>query len=155
MKNSITLFLGLTLGLTINAQTVEEIIEKNIKARGGIEKIKTLESLIMKCTSSMRGMEIPMKFTIMHNIGFRMDMELMGMDNYMVSNKDGAYSYFPIRGQSEPEKVDGKRGNSMRARFDLHGEFVNSADKGYEISFKGKEEIDGKTYYVLISKKEE
>jgi hypothetical protein len=88
-----------------SAQTATEIIEMNLKARGGKEKILSLKNMKMECISNRQGMEFPLTLTFSHNQGFRMDMQIMGMDCFMLINNKAAYSYFPMRGQASPEAM--------------------------------------------------
>ena len=53
---SILLFSAYSFG-----QTADEIIDKNTKAMGGIEKLKSINSVVMEGKVNAQGMEIPIK----------------------------------------------------------------------------------------------
>ena len=48
----------------VAAQTVDEIVNKNIQAMGGLEKLKSLKSLKITGDSMMQGMDIPVEMQI-------------------------------------------------------------------------------------------
>ena len=138
-----------------SAQTATEIIEMNIKARGGKEKILSLKNMKMECISNRQGMEFPLTLTFSHKQGFRMDMQIMGMDCFMLINNKAAYSYFPMRGQASPEAMPDEAHKAMIARLDIHGDFIDYESKGISFSVLPEEKLDERVCYVLLSKSKE
>jgi len=141
--------------LSIQSQTAAEIIDMNLKARGGKEKILSLKTMKMECMSSRQGMEFPLTLTFSHNTGFRMDMQIMGMDCFMLINNKAAYSYFPMRGQAKPEAMPEEAHKSMLARLDMHGDFIDYEAKGYTYTVMPEEKVDDQVCYVLQCKKKD
>jgi hypothetical protein len=158
MKKIILSALTLVLAISMQAQTLDQIIGKHIAAQGGIEKLKKLKSVVMECTINAQGAEMPVKISIGHNRGFRMDMTIMGMDNYMICNLKDGYKYFPIGGQKEPEALPADAVKGMAGQFDLEGEFINSKEKGITLTLQGEEDVDGtmchKIFCVMPDKTE-
>lgn len=138
-----------------SAQTATEIIEMNLKARGGKEKILSLKNMKMECISNRQGMEFPLTLTFSHKQGFRMDMQIMGMDCFMLINNKAAYSYFPMRGQASPEAMPDEAHKAMIARLDIHGDFIDYESKGISFSVLPEEKLDERVCYVLLSKSKE
>jgi hypothetical protein len=138
-----------------SAQTATEIIEMNLKARGGKEKILSLKNMKMECISNRQGMEFPLTLTFSHNQGFRMDMQIMGMDCFMLINNKAAYSYFPMRGQASPEAMPDEMHKAMISRLDIHGDFIDYDVKGIKFTVLPEEKLDERACYVLLSKSKE
>lgn len=138
-----------------SAQTATEIIEMNLKARGGKEKILSLKNMKMECISNRQGMEFPVTLTFSHKQGFRMDMQMMGMDCFMMINNKAAYSYFPIRGQAKPEAMPEEAHRKMLSRLDLHGDFIDYDAKEISFSVLPEDKFDNQVCYVLLSKSKE
>jgi hypothetical protein len=137
------------------AQTAEEIIAKNIEAMGGAAKIATLTSVKQSGTLSVQGMEIPMQFQIVHNVGFRLDVEVMGTSNYQVANKTQAVRFFPVQGMTEPVSEDAAGVEAAQSSFYLHG-LLGYKERGLEITFDGTEKLDGADVLKLkVAKKEQ
>jgi hypothetical protein len=141
--------------ISFSAQTSADIIEMNLKARGGKEKIQSLKNMVMECVSNRQGMEFPLKLTFAHKVGFRMDMQIMGMDCFTLVNSKAAYSFFPMRGQAKPEAMPEAMHKSMLARLDLHGDFIDYEAKGISYAVMPEEKVDEKLCYVLLSKNKE
>jgi hypothetical protein len=143
MKNLILSIALAITAYTIQAQTLEQIISKNLAARGGEDKLKKLTSLITEATIDAQGMEMPIKTTVVQNKGLKFEMRIMGMDNYMVVSPKGGMSFFPVRGQSAPEALPEEMTKAMSSRFDIQGEFMNTKEKGTKYDLKGEADIEG------------
>lgn len=141
------------LTLTSKGQTANDIIEMNLKARGGKDKITSLKTMKMECISNRQGMEFPLTLTFAHNTGFRMDMQIMGMDCFMLINTKAAYSYFPMRGQSKPEAMPEEAHKGMLSRLDIQGDFIDYEKKGFTYTVLPEDKVDEKACYVLLCKK--
>lgn len=144
----------LFISIVANSQTADEIVTMHINARGGSEKIKNLKTMVMECVSNRQGMEFPVKLSFSHKKGFRLDMQIMGMDCFMLINENAAYNYFPIRGQSKPEALPDEMHKTMLGQLDLHGELLDYKEKKISITRKEDEKLDDIECYVLVSKNE-
>ncbi len=96
------------------------------------------------------GMEIPMKMTILNKIGFRMDMSIMGMDNYEIVNTKEGYTYYPIQQMKTPEKMTDDDHKIKMEDADLQGEFFDYQKKGIKIELQGEEDIEGTMCYKVL-----
>lgn len=150
MKKIILSAFALIMAVSMQAQTLDEIIAKNIAARGGMEKIKKLKTLINECTINAQGADMPIKFTIAHKRGFRMDFTVMGMDNYMFCNTKAGYGYSPIQGQKAPEALPADAVKGMQPQFDMEGEFINTKEKGITLTLQGEEDVDGTKCFKIL-----
>src|SRR5690349_2011310 len=61
------------------AQTADEIIEKHIKAMGGMEKIKAVQTVVATGKMKMGAMEVPITMTKARPESLRMDFTVQGM----------------------------------------------------------------------------
>src|SRR5689334_16952366 len=79
-KNLVLAVLALALASPVHAQTADELIAKNIKAKGGMDKIKAMKSL--RATGHMAlgpEMEAPFVMTLKRPNEMRMEFTLQGM----------------------------------------------------------------------------
>lgn len=150
MKKILLSAFALIMAVSMQAQTLDEIIAKHIAAQGGIEKLKNLKTLITECTINMQGADIPVKVSIANKKGFRMDMSIMGMDNYTICNLKEGYNFFPIGGQKAPEALPADAVKSMASQFDLEGEFINTKEKGITLTLQGEEDVDGTMCFKIL-----
>jgi hypothetical protein len=127
----------------IEAQTLDEIIDKNIAARGGKEKLLALNSVSMEGTLSLNGQNIPVTIIQLNNKGQKVTLTINGMVNYTIQTKDSGWNYFPIQGQTKPEVMPSAVIKEMSDGLDIQGSFINYKEKGYSVELIGKEDVDG------------
>lgn len=150
MKKILTILCGIALSvLSVNAQTADEIIDKNIKALGGLEKLKSIESVIMEGKVNAQGMEIPMKFHTLKNKAFKMTIELMGLTGYVLVTKDSGKVFMPFGGQQKPEAMTADQVKESLDQMDLEGELVNYKEKGHTVEYLGMDDVEGTECHKL------
>ena len=126
-----------------HAQTVDDVIGKNILAMGGKEKLATLNSFRMEGNLSYQGMDIGITVTRLHNTGFRTDISVMGTGNYQIVTASTGTVFMPVFGQSSPQDMPGEEYKAGQITLDLHGTLADYAQKGIQVELVGKETIDG------------
>ncbi|MDQ1088306.1 MULTISPECIES: outer membrane lipoprotein-sorting protein [unclassified Siphonobacter] len=144
---------------TINAQaqSIDEIVNKHIEARGGAEKLKGIKTLVIENSMTMQGMEIPMKQMIATGRGLRMEISVMG--NEMITAIDGTKGW-AIRpammgGTGEPEDLPADQIKSSTSQLDPAGPLFNYKEKGTKVELVGKEPVDKKeNYHLKVTTKE-
>jgi hypothetical protein len=130
-------------------QTVDEVLEKNIAAMGGKEKLATLNSVRMEGTLIVQGTDVSIISTRVHTVGSRTDISVMGTENYQIVTPAGGLVFMPVMGQANPENMPDDQFKASQTLYDLHGVFVNYKEKGTKLELMGKETIDGTECYKL------
>ena len=125
------------------AQTLDEILDKNIAAMGGKEKLMSLNTIKMEGSMSTQGVDLTITSTRSHLAGMRLDIEAMGTSNYQVMNTTKGSAFWPIRGMDAPEDMSADQFKAGQNQLDLHGTFYNYKDKGTTVELIGKENVDG------------
>ncbi len=152
MKN-IILFVLFILALVFfqftTAQSVDDIINQYVIARGGIDKINSIQSIYLEGTREMMGSEVEVKVTKVEGKLFRTDFEFGGNAGYTIVTQDKGWSYIPMR-SDKPSEIPATILKSMQSQMDIAGPLVNYKAKGYVAALKGKENIDGKEAYKLV-----
>ncbi|MEY3385784.1 MAG: hypothetical protein RIR53_595 [Bacteroidota bacterium] len=131
------------------ATDVKDIIAKNIEAKGGLAKIKSINTLVREGTMSMaQGMELNFTQTYKRKNKMRMDMSFQGMS--IVSAFDGqtAWSVNPMAG-NKPEKQSAEESKQALEQADFDGDLVDYLEKGKKVEYIATEDIDGQTAYKL------
>jgi len=151
MKMFKTLFIAVMALVTVqlSAQTVDEIVDKNVEAMGGKEKLASLKSLKMSGTMNANGTDITINSSKLHQVGMRMDLDIMGTSNYQLINNKGGWAFFPVMGMTEPKEMDEVQFKSGFNQLDVQGSFFNYKEKGTTIELLGKETVDGSEAYKL------
>ena len=151
MKN-IVLFVVFILALVFaqfaNAQSVEEVINQYIIARGGKEKLNSIKSVYFEGTRQMMGNEVQVKVTRVDGKLNRVDFEFGGNSGYTIITPDKGWTYIPMR-SDKPEEMPAARLKLMQDQLDIAGPLVDYAAKGYQVTLKGKDTVSGKEAYKI------
>jgi hypothetical protein len=134
---------------SIKAQTVDEIVAKNIEAMGGKEKLNSIKTVKFEGTMNSMGQEVAMTITKSHNVGQRVDIAVMGMNGYQINTPTAGWNYMPFAGQASPQALTEEEVKSRLSQLDLHGTFNNYQEKGTQLELLGKETTDGEECYKI------
>lgn len=133
-----------TLG---NALTVDEIIEKNVKARGGIEKFEAVKTKRATGKSIIQGMEFPFILQQKRPDYFRLESTIQGMTIVQAYDGETAWQTSPLSG--EPQEMPSAQAKSFRNQADLDGPLVGYKEDGFTAELIGKEKVNGTDVYHL------
>ncbi|MFQ6083861.1 MAG: outer membrane lipoprotein carrier protein LolA [Candidatus Aminicenantia bacterium] len=151
----IMLVLGLIVGPFAFSQTVDEIIDKNLETKGGLEKIKAIQSVKITGKVIAQGVEMPM---VMWNKRPNMiRMETTFQDKKIVQAYDGekAWWIMPFLGSEDPQEMTGLQAEAMKDQADFDGPLVDYKEKGHKVELLGKEDMAGTEVYKLkVTKKD-
>jgi len=137
------------MGAAAWAQTADEIIEKNIQARGGREKLKAVESVRMNGKMSMGPMEAPFTLVMARPNKMRMEFTIQGMTGVQVYDGHTGWAVMPFMGKTEPEEIAGDDLKSLEDQADLDGALVDYKAKGHQVELLGKADLEGTPAYKL------
>lgn len=136
--------------LQSKAQTVDEIINKHIEARGGAEKLKNLQTMVMEGRVEQGGNEIALKFYLSNGIGVRTEFSVMGQTGYNILTPTGGWSFNPFAGNTEAQAMPEDQVKEGQSQLDIVGPLYDYKAKGNKIDLQGKEKIEGKDCYKLL-----
>lgn len=140
---------SLLFGLQSYAQTVDELIKKNIEARGGYKKIKAVKSMKLTGHSMFQGMEAP--FTLLAKRPNFLHLEVTVQGQTLVQSYDGetAWWIFPFMGSTEPQKMPEDQAIDFIDQAEFDGHLVDYKEKGHKVELIGKEDMEGTEVYKL------
>ncbi|MEO8764824.1 MAG: hypothetical protein ABI416_11075 [Ginsengibacter sp.] len=151
MKN-IVLFVVFILALVFaqfaNAQSLDEIINQYIIARGGKDKLNLIQSIYLEGTRQMMGNEVQVKVTRVDGKLSRVDFEFGGSSGYTIITPDKGWTYIPMR-SDKPDEIPAAKLKTMQDQLDIAGPLVNYAAKGYQAVLQGKDTVNGKEAYKI------
>ena len=144
------LFVCLLLAVQFSsAQTVDEVIEKYVEAMGGKEKLSSLKSVKMEGAMSVQGNDVTMVTTKLLGVGVRLDISIMGTENYQIFTPEKGWIFMPVQGQEEPTEAPEDMVKYSQAQLDVQGPLFNYAQKGHKAALLGKETVDGAECYKI------
>ena len=130
--------------------TVDELIAKNIQARGGMEKLKSVNSIKVHGKMVMgQGMEAP--FTMMQKRPkmTRTEFTIQGMTGMQVYDGKNGWMVMPFMGKKDPEAMPAEQAQILDEQADMDGPLVDYKDKGHKVELVGKEQVEGADAYKL------
>ena len=149
------LLLAGLMGTAAWAQTADEIIAKNLEAKGGVDKLKAVQS--MRISGKMMvgpGMEAPMVIEMARPHKVRMEFTLQGMTGIQAYDGKGGWSVMPFMGKKEPEPMSADDLKQAEDQADMDGPLVDYKEKGNQVEYLGKGEVEGTPVHKLkVTKK--
>lgn len=141
---------AVALALPAAAQTVDEIIAKNIEARGGMQALKAANTMRMSGRMTVGpGLEAPFVLEQKRPDRMRLDITFQGMTGTQAYDGGSAWMVMPFMGKKDPEKVPDEEAQAFSEQADFDGILVDYKDKGHTVELLGKEPIEGSEAYKL------
>jgi outer membrane lipoprotein-sorting protein len=131
------------------AVDIDELIARNLQARGGLSAIKAAQTLKMTARFSNLGMEMPMTMYAKRPNLTRKELTISGQKIVFVFDGDKAWQINPLQGPPAPVDVTGPELAMIRQESDFDSPFVDYKTRGYTIAFAGTETIDGRLLHHL------
>ena len=141
---------------TLQAQSVDEIVNKNLNAMGGIAKLHEVKTVVMETTIKVQGLEIGNLTTIVVGRAIRSDSKIM--ENNLVQAFDGttAWSITPILmgGNGEPQVMSAELSKSVISQVDPFP-LLDYTKKGTRVELLASEKVkDKEAHHLKISTKD-
>ena len=149
MLNRLFVLVTLICSYTINAQTVDEIIDNYFENTGGVENWEKIEGVKMSAKVNQGGMEIPIEIVqlksgkMMTTINFQgqsikqgvFDGEVLWSTNFMTQ---------------KAEKSDEESTNMIKNEMNQFPDpFLNYKEKGFTAELVGTETVDGSETFKI------
>jgi len=148
---SLAAVLLLLLPLSASAQTADEIIKKVLDARGGIQKIKAVQSeRIIGRISFSRDMSGTFSVELKRPLKMRAEISIEGQQ--LIRTYDGKSSGWminPFLGSKDVQPLPQGDLKNISDESDFDGPLVDYQSKGNAIELVGKEVLDDKPVYRL------
>ena len=134
----------------LSAQTAEELVNRNLQAKGGLDKIKAIHSV--RATGKVQqggGLTIQVGALSMAPNLLRQSFTIQGMTQIQAYDGTSGWKISPFDGRKDPELLgdDELRGLVEEANF--FGPLVDYQAQGNRIEYIGKDTLDGDDVYRL------
>lgn len=135
--------------------TVNELVDKNIAAKGGAEAIQSLKAVRVAGRMLVNSGQIELSYvqTKKRPDSVRVEATLQGLT--LVQAYDGAQGWqiSPFSGRKDPEKMSADDIKSLVEDADIAGPLVDWKAKGSEVEYLGLEDVDGTMAHKLRVKR--
>lgn len=134
----------------LNAQTVEEVVNKHVAAAGGADKIRAIKSIVMENTLGAQGMEFENKMILVMGKMMRSESKIMGNDMVQAFDGETAWAVRPamMGGSGEPEALPAEMAKSVINQTDQFP-LLDYATKGTKLELLSNEKVKDKDAYHL------
>jgi len=138
---------------TIKAQTIDEIVSKSLLAKGGVERIKSVQSqrltgkIIFGETS-----ESPFTVSFERPGKIKEDILSNGKEIIEINNGKEGWVINPYSGSDAPRKMTDDEFNNTSSSADFDGPLLDYKERGNQIELRGIENVEGKPAYKLFIK---
>ena len=132
------------LSVFTQCQTAEELVDKNIQAKGGMEKIKAIHSLHMtgKLTGA-GGFTATVTQDGMRPNLVRETFSLQGMTGVQAHDGTVGWQIQPFGGHKDPELMGEDDLRDLLRDADFDGPLVDYREKGNTVEYLGHDVVDG------------
>ncbi len=150
MRQSVLLTIALFCATVSAAQSADEIVNKSITARGGLEKIKAVNSVRLKGRITL-GPELEGNLLAEMERPGKMREQVTVGDKSIIRTTDGAtgWSLNQFAGQDSAVQLSAEEMAMMAQKADFDRPLVDYQSKGNKIELLGQEPVEGKPAYKL------
>jgi hypothetical protein len=140
----------MVLPVSAGAYTADELIAKNIEARGGSAKLAAVQSLrLAGRLNAGGGLELEFAQMTKRPGMTRNEVSLQGMTAVQAYDGKEGWQIQPFQGRKDPEKMAADDYKSLVDDSDLDGPLVNYKAKGNKVEYLGTEDVDGSEAHKL------
>jgi hypothetical protein len=142
MRHAVIVLLAVScLSIAAHAQTADELIAKNIQAKGGIDKIKAIKTV-----------RRPANLTLAEVFGPRLQasaltwcetFSIQGMTAVQAYDGSAGWQIQPFQGHKDPELMGEDDLRDMQLDSDFDSPLVDYKEKGNTVEYLGHDVIDG------------
>ena len=137
------LFLSVVAAGVVGAQTVDEIIAKNIQARGGLEKLKGVKSLRTTVKFSDGSFRAEFRQENKRPGKVREEFIVQGMAQIQAYDGKTGWQISPFSGRRDPDLMSQDDMKSLIVDGDIDGPLVDYKEKGHKAELVGHDSMEG------------
>src|SRR5262245_42308633 len=125
IKRFASLVILLFIATTASAITADELIAKNIEARGGLEKIRAIRSLRYSGKAHFGPTTLDFTMIIKRPGMLRREFSWQGLTSVTAYDGSVGWRINPFRGRKDPEKMAADNVKGLQLTADLDGPLVD------------------------------
>ncbi len=139
----------LCLTALASAQTAEELVAKNIQARGGLEKIKAVNTIRMTGKIYVSSIYAIVGVEKKRDHMLRQTFTVQGMTQIQAYDGSSGWQISPFGGRKDPELMGEDDMRELVDESDIDGPLVDYQAKGNKVEYLGHDTVDGDDVYKL------
>ncbi len=139
-----------------NAQTADDLIAKNLAARGGADKLAAIHAIVTSGELRFPGdFKLAYKETreridpATETNAVRIDATLQGLTLVQAYDGTAAWRINPFEGRKDAERMGADDARELADQGSIDGALLAAHSKGSQVDYLGREDIDGTSAYKL------
>jgi len=141
--------IGFVFAALLPAETAEELVARNITAKGGLEKLRAIEALRMSGRFQQGSLTAQVGRDTKAPDLLRMAITLQGMTLIQAYDGSSGWQISPFAGRKDPELVGEEELRDLQEEADFYGPLVDYQAKGNTIEYLGHDTVDGDDAFRL------
>lgn len=118
-------------------QTADELIAKNIAARGGLENLRAIQTMRLTGTMQAGGDTLPSVLELKRPNKSRWEFTLEGQTAVEAFDGKSGWTWIPFAGQTEPQPMSAEDSADAEQQADIDGPLVDYQKKGSKVELVG------------------
>jgi hypothetical protein len=131
------------------AQTVDEIIAKNIQARGGLEKLQAVKTLRVTAKINQGGLRATVVQENQRPNKIREEFIIQGMAEVEAYDGKTAWQVSPFEGRKDPSLLSADDTKHLVEDADIDGQLVDYKNKDHRAELIGHDSVEGTDCYKI------
>ncbi len=131
--------------------TVDQLVAKNVEAKGGAAALKALQSLKLTGRTLLNQGQFQLAVTQLKKRAdmLRNEATLQGLTAVQAYDGKEGWRISPFQGRKDPEKLSGDDAKDLMEEAEIDGSLVDWKEKGSTVDYLGTEDVDGTPAYKL------
>lgn len=131
--------------------TVDELVAKNLKAKGGEAALQAIHTIRFEGRLLANNGQLQLTYTQIKERPdkVRTNAVLQGMTLVQAYDGNSGWKIFPFQGRKDPEKMSADESKSLVEDGEIGGPLEDWKAQGKTVSYLGTEDIDGTPAYKL------
>jgi len=133
---------------TINAQSVDDIINKHIQAVGGKDLLNKITTMYMEISSQVMGSEMTGTVTVLNGKGYKTESNLSGQTIIQCITDTGGWMINPMMGVTQPTVLPADAYKAGKLQLYVEP-MLNYAEKNYKAELLGTDTVGNVNAYKI------
>jgi outer membrane lipoprotein-sorting protein len=139
----------LLLPVVTQAQTAEEIIAKVFAARGGLDKIRSINSQRISGRIQLGQMAGPFFVELKRPLKMHMQLTMQNLTMFRVYNGKSGWANNPFEGKMNAAAMSDEELRNINDEADFDGPIVDYKQKGNQVELMGKDKVNDRDVWRL------
>ena len=133
-----------------HAVTVDDLLAKNLEARGGADKVAAIKTLKLEGKLLVGG-QFELALTVFQKApdSLRNEASIQGLTAVQAWDGKDAWQISPFQGRKDPEKMTLDDAKALADDAPIAGALIGAKERGAKIDYLGTEDVDGTEAHKL------